>query len=164
MNRKHGVMLFSSSRRWVEISEKIRIGELSRTDAYKRFSELRAKGEMPGMRPAYFTKLIFFLTPAGVKKGYIMDQWTSASVNLLFNQRLVQTTIQKIVLKSGKLKLSEFVLDKNTEIDYERYCQAVEHLASKLGDASPESVEEMMFSEGRGKGEWRNYLISKRVC
>ncbi len=162
MNRKHGVMLFSKSRRWIEISETIRRGELSRMDAYKRFAELRAKGEMPGMRPAYFTKLIFFLMPMGLKKGYIMDQWTSASVNLLFSQRLVQTYIQKTVISNGCLKISETVLDKNTENDYEKYCQAVEYLAYKLGGVSPDYAEQMMFSEGRGQGEWRNYLKSKR--
>jgi hypothetical protein len=118
---------------------------------------------MPGMRPAYFTKLIFFLMPMGMPRGYIMDQWTSSSVNLLFVEKIVKTAVQRTYLKSGSVKISESVLDKNTEFEYETYCQAVEFLAAELGDISPEEAEEMMFSQGRGRGLWRSYLISNRV-
>lgn len=161
MNRQHGVRLFSSGTEWLSIAEEIRQGALTRAQAYQKFAELRNTKKLPGLGPAYFTKLIFFLMPDGKMTGYIMDQWTSVSVNLLFKQVIVHTSVQKNFKDDGSFKASEFVMDSNSHIQYEHYCQAVEWLAKNL-NISPERTEEMMFSEGRGKGVWRNYVIEQR--
>ena len=104
-----------------------------------------------GMGPAYFTKLIFFLMPesASSARGYIMDQWTSRSMNLLKSDaRFIKTVV------SGN---SRWVADSNDEGTYEAFCREVETLAAILS-MRPDKAEELLFSEGRGKGRWRNYL------
>jgi hypothetical protein len=136
-------------------------GRLNRSQAYQKFAELRNSDELPGLGPAYFTKLIFFLMTDRERPGYIMDQWTSASVNLLFEQTIVHTTVQKNFKNDGSFKVSEFVNDSNSQQQYDKFCQAVECLAKKL-DVSSERTEEMMFSEGRGRGVWRNYVVKQR--
>lgn len=161
MNRQHGTRLFSSSQEWVFIADEIRHGKINRAEAYQQFAKLRAAKKLPGMGPAYFTKLIFFLMPDDKSKGYIMDQWTSASVNLLFERPLIDTSTLKTKKQDGSLKVAEIVKDSNTHIQYEMFCQSVEWLAKKI-NVSPELAEEMMFSEGRGNGTWRNYVIDQR--
>ena len=117
---------------------------------------------LPGMGPAYFTKLIFFLSSGSKEQGLIMDQWTSASVNLLSGHEIVKTHRSRIKLKNGE-RIFETVSDNNTSENYENYCQYVEHLASptKL-NISPDRVEELLFSSGRGKGKWRNHVVKFR--
>jgi len=161
MNRKHGLSLLANSANWVPIAENIRQGKLDREEAYDEFAQLRAESRLPGMGPAYFTKLIFFLAPPNNKAGYIMDQWTATSANLLFKEKIVFTQLQKLPNKKGNTKLIEVVTDKNTKHNYEKFCKCIETIAADL--SLPASyVEEMMFSEGRKKGEWRNYLVEQR--
>ncbi len=90
-------------------------------------------------------------------QGYIMDQWTGASVNLLSESELVKVKKQK-----KKDTYSETIADKNTGKDYENFCSYVEYLAEKLKQ-NPVNVELAMFSEGRGKGTWRNYVVASRL-
>lgn len=161
MNRQHGTRLFSSSQEWVFIADEIRHGKINRAEAYQQFAKLRAAKKLPGMGPAYFTKLIFFLMPDDQSKGYIMDQWTSVSVNLLFEKPLIDTTVLKIKKQDGSFRVAEIVKDSNSHLQYEMFCQSVEWLAKKI-NVSPELAEEMMFSEGRGNGTWRNYVIDQR--
>ena len=162
MNRKHGAMLNSCGSDWLTLSENIRMEKLDRVKAYEGFSELRAKGELKGMAPAYFTKLIFFLMTEARPRGYIMDQWTSASVNLLSSKPIVEMQRSFFQLKTSK-RIFETVSDKNTSSNYENYCKFIETLSTaKWLDVDPERVEEMLFSKGRGLGTWRNYLVSMR--
>lgn len=161
MNRKHGEKLFSTDFLWLETAEKIRKGELDRKDAYREFELLKSKNKIPGMGPAYFTKLIFFLMPARSNRGYIMDQWTSASVNLLSDKKMVLTYMYKLINKKSKDKYYEIVLNTNTSDNYEKFCVFVELVANKL-EIRPDQAEQMMFSKGRGEGAWRNYLIEQR--
>jgi len=162
MNRKHGAQLLSKSKNWVGIAENIREGHFDRHEAYEKFSNLRIKSMLPGMGPAYFTKLIFFLLPPEMQQGYIMDQWTSASVNLLFDSAIIKTQLQKTRLKNGRLRLIEIVSDQNSKENYELFCNAIESIAGHL-NFDPSYIEEMMFSEGRGKGQWRNYVVNQRL-
>lgn len=161
MNRKHGLSLIENYAEWIHVAENIRQGTLSREDAYDAFSALRKESKLPGMGPAYFTKLIFFLASQDKQVGYIMDQWTATSANLLFDEKVVITQLQKSESKHGKSKLIEVVTDKNTKHNYDKFCKCVELIAADLS-FTPSLVEEMMFSEGRKKGEWRNYLVEQR--
>jgi len=148
MNRSHGLNLFSGKQDFISLCERIRNGELSRKEAYAEFSDLRQKNLLKGMGPAYYTKLIFFLMP-NKPMGYIMDQWTSRSINLLFEPKIIKTSIDK--------KLAHTVKDTNTADNYEMFCVCVEKIAEKM-KLTPQTIEMMMFSTGRGKGKWRNYL------
>ena len=163
-DRKNGVVALSMFANWIQVAEKIRRGEFGRGQAYEEFAALRnaLPSKMLGMGPAYFTKLIFFLLPATSPRGFIMDQWTSASVNLLFDRKVIETQLQKTPQRNDTVKLSEFVTDKNTKENYLNFCEVVELIASDLIKDSA-YIEEMMFSEGRGKGEWRNYVVNQRL-
>lgn len=85
MNREHGKSLFKHNE-WLNLIGKMRGDEIqTREEAYELFKNLRKNKKLKGMRPAYFTKLICFVNPK--LKGYIMDQWTSKSINLLFDNK-----------------------------------------------------------------------------
>jgi hypothetical protein len=97
------------------------------------------------MGPAYFTKLICFVNPN--LKGYIMDQWTSKSINLLFENKIVF------------LNASGHVSDKNTSQIYEDFCLKIEYLADLL-NLKPIDLEENLFGNGGvNKGKWRQFVV-----
>ena len=97
------------------------------------------------MGPAYFTKLICFVNPN--LKGYIMDQWTSKSINLLFENNIVALT------NSGHVK------DTNSASVYEEFCSKIECLAELL-KLNPIDLEENLFSNGGvNKGKWRQFVV-----
>lgn len=154
MNREHAVSALSSWNEWEHIATKIRNGELTRREAYKAFYQLRKSKKLKGLGPAYFTKIIYFLSKEE-NRGYIMDQWTARSVNLLLETKAIGLT--KITAKSKKV--SFFVTDKNTDLIYENFCQFVEQLA-QLHQTTPDLVEMSLFSRGYRQGPWRNYVIS----
>lgn len=74
-----------------------------------------------------------------------MDQWASKSINLLTGENIVKIT------KQGWVK------DTNNSESYELYCEKIDILAGLL-NCSGFEAEERIFSAGRGKGKWRNYL------
>ncbi len=76
--------------RWLSIVERLRDGGISRADAYALFHN----EQIPGLRTAYFTKLIYFLRPE--TDGYILDQWTGKSVALLFEPRFIVITKKRV--------------------------------------------------------------------
>ena len=157
MRISHGRDLFNGDKEWISTCEAIRLGKLNRKEAYREFSNQRVAGQLAGMGPAYFTKLIFFLTPIN-SIGYIMDQWTAASINLIFQEKIVQT---RITINKNNF-LSERVLDTNKPNDYENFCLALEHVAEKLS-LPPQTAEEMMFSSGgKCRGSWRQHVITER--
>lgn len=63
----------------------LRTGGLSRCEAYRLFL---GTGAIPGIGPAFFTKLIYFFSPT--PDFYILDQWTAKSVNLLTGNWVVK--------------------------------------------------------------------------
>ena len=90
MKYDHGLAAWACRDRWLGIVKDLRAGTLSRQEAYARFRQFRAGNSGSGMGPAYYTKLIFFARPRADNDscgtvGYIMDQWTSLSINLLFD-------------------------------------------------------------------------------
>ena len=69
--------------------EDIRIGRnCNRKEIYQKFTDYRLSGELKGLNTPYFTKLIYFLM-RGEAKGYILDQFTAISANLLLNQDII---------------------------------------------------------------------------
>lgn len=149
MKRTHASSLFSKKHEgWMEVCAALRSGRLNRQQAYDEFLALRRSEKLPGMGPAYFTKLIFFLGEN--HDGYIMDQWTAASVNLLYSPKLVDRTS------------AHYVTDRNSSAVYERFCILIEDLARRLGIA-PDVAELRLFARGgRYKHPWRKYVIEHR--
>jgi hypothetical protein len=146
MNRKHGKSLFRNSE-WIYIVKLIRnLHIINRMDAYEAFYSLRIQDKLPGMGPAYFTKLICFLNPK--LNGYIMDQWTAKSVNLLCDRNVVSLS------KTGYVDSV-----KNEKWVYEEFCTIIDSVAYTLG-VNGIDVEESMFSSGgKKKGAWRKTVI-----
>ena len=139
----------------VPIVREMRTSTISRAEAYDRLARFRRDHPGCGMGPAYFTKLIFFARQS--HDGYILDQWTARSINLL-----LQTDEHRISLT--RVNNDSFrVSDRNTADDYERYCRIVEHIATQEG-VKPDEIELRLFSSGAPKrggkrGEWREYVI-----
>ena len=82
----------------LEVAQEIRQECLDRAKAYERLKCLKKQGELKGMGPAFFTKLIYFLTPCDNsehKTPYIMDRWSGCSVNLLTGSELVLFDVTK---------------------------------------------------------------------
>lgn len=145
MRRDHGRLVKTRIDAVSGIIGRLRNGVLSRSQAFSEFHNLRTAKILPGMTAAYFTKLIFFCPRR--HDGYIMDQWTSKSINLLFGDEVVDLS------KAG------FVTDKNDAERYEHFCKCIEQLGRHAG-WDPEETEVRLFSEGRKKGAWRNYVIA----
>lgn len=128
-----------------EIVSSLRSGDQSRDEAFSAFHNQRVKGKLRGMGAAYFTKLIFFCSPK--HDGYIMDQWTSKSVNLISGKKLV------------KLTNGGHVSDANDASTYIEFCEFIENL-SLMGGWSPEETEKRLFSfGGKKKGAWRAHVV-----
>ena len=151
---------------WLKVAQRIREGKLARGEAYERFRALRKEGRLKGMGPAYFTKLIYFLTPRRsrqCKPPYIMDRWAGSSVNLLTGSNTVLLDGERTWKDlKGKLDVSYgfTVSDANTDDDYEAFCTAVDRLAADVGLCA-DQVDCALFSKGedgpvRGAGTWRS--------
>jgi len=167
MHPNNGKRLFSKDpQHWIRLSHSIRTGELARSEAYDEYSKLRAKGELPGMGPAYFTKLIYFLMPGtqGKPKGYIMDQWLGCSMNLLFGEKTVKLDENTWWQTPDEVRVRSRVSDANSANDYENFCCAVEFIANDMGAPwTPDLVERALMSEGgRRAHDWRRYVMEQR--
>lgn len=121
----------------------------SRADAYNALAEVSRR--LPGMGPAYFTKLLFFAAPT--LHAYIMDQWTARSINLLSGAELVRLTSAKYVCKS------------NTAEIYVQFCEMIDDLARHRSNEdgvrySGADIETRLFSTG-GRNRiapWRHHV------
>ncbi len=107
----------------------LRAGGLTRSQAYNLFIGARA---VPGLGPAYVTKLLYFFMPT--PDCYIMDQHTAKSVNLL--------TGNWVVRMAGNA-----VSNQNGTGNYQAYCEEVDRISALVGTTG-ENVEEMMMSKG----------------
>ncbi len=126
---------FSTWGEWRGICGLLLNGEISDLEAYKKFLDLRKSQKLRGMGPAYFTKLIFFL---GSGNGFIMDQWTARSVNLLFD--------------GGPLKFtrSGYLSPNNSDIEYKWFCDRLKDIAQHL-ETTGEQIEKLLFSHSPHK-------------
>lgn len=145
MRRDHGRILLNNPGIVLALVQSLRNGDFhTRRDAFSSFQKHRMNGSLPGLGIGYFTKLICFLAPS--LNGYIMDQWVAKSINLL--------TGDKIVSISNNV----WVNDINNCDTYEKFCGEIDKLATMLGCTGFEA-EKRIFSVGRRKGQWRNYVI-----
>jgi hypothetical protein len=157
---------------WLDVARAIRAGELSRIAAFDAFAALCHQGAIVGMKPAYFTKLIYFLMPrGGAPIGYIMDQWLGCSVNLLCGREVVKMDHmlgwhQEKRAKAPERRITSHVSAWNTGRDYERFCTAIETLAAAMGaDWDPEATELTLMSNGGKKpGAWRAHVKRERLA
>ena len=120
--------------------EDIRIGRnCNRKEIYQKFTDYRLSRELKGINTPYFTKLIYFLM-RGEAKGYILDQFTAISANLLLNQDIINIT--RKIDKDKKKVFREVDCKKNDAEVYEKYCEFIEDLAIYLDDHFREKLEE----------------------
>lgn len=164
MRRNHGAAIWQTRNEWLPVCQDIRQGRYSRRQGFELFYILREQGHLPGMGPAYFTKLLFFGMPT--RDGYILDQWTARSVHLLTRNRawprvqIDRSSLAKATQQNGRCRdIRAVVTDGNTGQDYERYCQLVEQIARQLS-WDPIEVEKCMFGiGGRTPSRWREYVM-----
>ena len=152
INRKHACLALQSFNSWKQIISKLRNKEYSSIQGYEEFYKLRNNKELSGIGPAYYTKLIFFCHPK--HDGYIMDQWTARSVNLLLDKSDDR-------IRLNKSKYFQGVSDYNDQIIYKNFCCSVKRLAEECGyQDHPSKIEEALFSKGgRDKLDWRQHVI-----
>ena len=135
-----------------QIIQNFRNNIYSRNWTYEKIKRLN----MRGCRPAYYTKLIFFF---GNGNTYIMDQWTSKSIELLWtiNDRI------GIVFDNG----GNYIQGNNHSGLYEEFCHRMEILTNTVNNQTnsnytPTEIEEMIFSNGANMGQilgaWRAYV------
>lgn len=154
MKTKHGELAWQIRASWIPIIAKLRSGMLTRKEAYQQFHDMRKIHPHCGMGPAYYTKIIFFAGPE--HDGYIMDQWTSLSINLL-TEGLPASPV-KMKTSTYRGRRSDSVSDSNDAETYESFCQIIEGLA-KAVLLTPEETEKRMFSQGgRNPAPWRSYV------
>ncbi|MBB2835851.1 UNVERIFIED_ORG: hypothetical protein GGD51_006037 [Rhizobium esperanzae] len=165
MKIDHGKSAFSSFGEWRYDVGRIQVGDVSRSEAY---AALNAR-KTPGMGPAFFTKLIYFFGRCAAKPGssfgYIMDQWSARSVNLLAGERVIALSAGMPWHKAQRdgARLGKAVTAENGPDKYEAFCQFIDCLASKF-ECAPDFVEEVMFSHGgNSKGRWRLYVLENDV-
>lgn len=124
----------------------LRGGGLTRCAAYNLFC---GAGAIPGLGPAYFTKLLYFFQPA--PDCYIMDQHTGKSVNLLTGNWVIRMA-------------GNYVSPLNKCGNYQAYCEEVDQIAGLLSShsgtaISGDQVEEMMMSQGGTRPwPWRAHM------
>lgn len=120
--------------------ERLRGGGLTRAQAFDLFA---GKNWILGLGPAYFSKLLYFFSPAPT--DYIMDQWTARSVNMI--------TGRKVALMAG-----DYVSGYSTGEHYQAFCEEIDAMAAALGCAG-QDIEERLFSQGgRKPWPWRAYV------
>jgi hypothetical protein len=123
----------------------IRTSSLTRAQGYELFK----RNPVPGLGPAYFTKLIYFFLPND-PTGYIMDQWTAKSINLLAGRKIVRM-------------VGESPSRANSSENYESFCQIVDILAQKVGCTGDEFEQRLFSQNGQYKkvrGAWRTHVIN----
>ena len=126
--------------------------KLDRSSIYNSFATLN----LYQCGPAYFTKLMFFMSHLA-EPCFIMDQWTARSINLLVDKQLIT------MRKSKNPSPSK---EGNSGKIYNTFCQVIEDLSKKITEIkkprtiSPEDVEQLIFSRGgkKNKLEWRKYV------
>jgi hypothetical protein len=125
----------------------LRSDSLSGETAFDLFC---GSGKIPGLGPAYFTKLIFYFRRK--MDGFICDQWTAKSVNYLVGYRLLKMD-------------GDYLSARNSGKNYVLYCQIIDALRHELHKHDQcltcEQVEQRLFSVGGHDGvagPWRKIV------
>lgn len=122
---------------------RLRAGGLSRRAAYDLF----AAHPIPYLGPSYFTKLIYFFSPGDAPLGYIMDQWTGKSVNLITGNHVVR------IYNDSPSSL-------NTGENYESFCHVVDLIARVLHSTGDETKQRLFSQGGLARGRWRTHILN----
>jgi hypothetical protein len=139
---RHVLSAWAEKERIERVLKMVRAGDLTRRQGYNLFL---MQERVPGLGPAYWTKLLYFFNPD--RSLYIMDQWTAKSVNLLVGQQLVRLQ-------------GDTLCNKNKAGNYQAYCEEIDEMARIL-KADADQVEEMLMSKGgRNPKPWRTYVKS----
>lgn len=170
MYMTHHEDLFKKDKKWLKVAERYRKAEITRAQAYEKFRILRSKNRLKGLGPAFFTKLIYFLSKRdhkGVKNGYIMDQWASCSINLLVGNPVVHLNCHMTPKKEAKpLSYNFTVSDLNTGTHYEEFCVAMDALVGIDPAYTPDMIDRALVGNGKNNKQvscWREYVTRHRV-
>lgn len=152
MKPENAVRFFGHYHKYKEALEKILTNEeKERMDMFREIKKLKLKN----CQSPYFTKLLFFFTATSNKPGYIMDQWTAKSINMITGELLV------------KLDKDGYVTGSNKGGDYERFCSIIDDLANHMYDENEyngSQIEQYLFDNGGTKpGKWRAYVDKNYV-
>jgi hypothetical protein len=113
-------------------------------DREEAFSMFIGEGRIRGLGPSYFTKLLYFFNKNPM---YIMDLWTSLSVNLLTGTQVVPVS-------------SHYIHSRVTPAQYSQFCEVVDEIARRTG-YPPDQIEMRMFDGANPNSEsWRNFVKS----
>ena len=149
--------------------EDIRSGkENERKKIYSRFAAYRKSGKLKGIDTAYFTKIIYFLMNKDQGRGYILDQFTARSTNILLKQNIIN------INKNGTVESR-----KNDAEVYEKYCTFIEDLAKYLDnyfrkelgrvdvEIKPQHSEIFIFYDNKDPSGWRkksDKIFKENAC
>lgn len=150
---------------WLEVADKIRSGNLDRQSAYERFDALQQANRLKGMGPAYFTKLIYFLTPRvqQLPDAYIMDQWASCSINLLRAKDIVLMDVVSQWKRDKEKRETNFIVSRaNRASHYEAFCEAMSLLAAQFG-LTADQIDRAVLGGGSSHQDWRLYVTQNRL-
>jgi hypothetical protein len=130
-----------------------------------------------GLGPAYFTKILYFYTHAYKKhwktQSYIMDQFTSKSMNLIRQSEISKTiNLSDDIIKINKNKTGETLDGKTCFVKYDNFNNDIIKITNffrKNGNQNinEEIVEIMLFGEYKNKNKsftfspfklWRQYV------
>lgn len=159
-HRKSARSSWQEREKWIPIVRALRAGDIAASEAYNLF----AKEQVKGTGPAYFTKIIYFLDQGKGPRGYIMDQWTAKSMDLLqsrvYGDNLPDLRWQGVSPRIRKGKIYGWhgtVARHNGAKVYDRFCRFVEQLA-KFTERRPDDIEEALFAGSRKP--WREHVIA----
>jgi len=108
-----------------------------------------AANHIGGLGISFYTKLLYFFRPT--PDAYILDQWTAKSARLLFNPCQISL--------NGDLPDPD-----TTPAQYDWFCAQLDNFARiiwpTIAPVTGEDAEVAIFDVGRGKGEWRKYVVA----
>lgn len=145
--RRHVQQAWENQEKLHENLTKIKNGKLTREEEYDLFTN---GGEITGLGPSYFTKLLYFFSPNSTR--YIMDQWTTKPIILLTGKNIIRHSNQ------GPTR-------HNSGKNYELFCRVIEDLVNIIRAKSGDDVEQRLFSFGslkkQPRGEFRQLIIDE---
>tara|TARA_B100001146_G_C15968700_1_gene343156 strand:- start:100 stop:660 length:561 start_codon:yes stop_codon:yes gene_type:complete len=161
-----------------EFLEDIRSGkEKDRKKIYSRFITERLEGRLKGINVAYFTKLIYFLMIEEQGRGYILDQFTARSANILLKKNIINID-KNINKENGEIRL--LVDGKRNDAEaYEKYCSFIEDNAKYLDnyfrkelsktdkEIEPKHSEIFIFYDNKDPSGWRKKsekIFKQNIC
>lgn len=133
--------------RIVPILRELRQEKICRLEGYSQFHNVTTSSDhtVKGIGPAFYTKLLFFVPPHS--PGYILDQWTAKSMQLLIEREGSAPFI--------KLTKGGYVAKSNDVDVYENFCHFIEAIAARYG-LDEGDAEELIFS--RSGQDWRSHV------